>query len=241
MTEADKAKNLSFCPVLNEMVSTGRTADRDGAAVAPQGLSTVNNLVVLHNLHRELKSAATLEIGLAYGASALVFAQDHKDFGALPAGQHVAIDPFQDHLNHAGLAAIERAGLSGYVRHVIAFSDRALPALLDEGRRFGMIYIDGSHLFEDVFIDCHYAAQLLDEGGVMVLDDSTDTHVAKALRFVRRNMSHLLTELDVAPYRADAGQPLRYKAARALGRAQLTAFRKTGSERRPYDAKLASF
>ena len=241
MAEAGKTRDLSFSPILNEMVSTGRTVDRDGNVVTPQGLSTVNNLVVLHNLHRELKSAATLEIGLAYGASALVFAQDHKDFGTAPAAQHVAIDPFQHHLNHAGLAAIERAGLSGYVRHVIAFSDRALPALLEEGRRFGMIYIDGSHLFEDVFIDCHYAAQLLEEGGVMVLDDSSDLHVAKAIRFVRRNMQHLLTELDVSPYRADGGRPVRYRAARALGRVQLTAFRKTGSDRRAYDAKLASF
>lgn len=233
--------NLSFCRVLDEMVSTGATVDRDGKAVTPRGLSTVNNLVVLRNLHVELKSPATLEVGLAYGASALVFAQGHSDFGAPPQAQHVAIDPFQDHLNHAGTAALERAGLSGYLRHIAAFSDRALPALVEEGARFGMIYVDGSHLFEDVFIDCHYAAQLLDDGGVMVLDDSSDVHVAKAIAFVRRNMSHLLAEIDVSRYRADGGRPLRYKAARALGRVQLTAFRKTGVGRRPYNAKLVRF
>lgn len=241
MVEAGKITDLSFCPILDEMVSTGRTIDRDGKIVMSRGRSTANNLMVLCNLHRELKPTATLEVGLAYGASALAFAQGHKDIGAAPELQHVAIDPFQHHLNDAGLVVIDRAGLSGYVQHIIAFSDRALPALLEERRRFGMIYIDGSHLFEDVFVDCHYAAQLLDEGGVMVLDDSSDEHVAKAIRFVRRNMGHMLTELDVSPYRADGGRPVRYRAAKALGRTQLTAFRKTGSDRRGYDAKLASF
>ena len=233
--------DLSFCPALDEMISTGITMDIDGQTVAPQGLSTVNNLIVLRNLHLELKSAATLEIGLAYGASALVFAQGHRDFGRAPQEQHIALDPFQDHLRYAGIAAIEKAGLSGYVRHMVALSDQALPDLLNQGRRFGMIYIDGSHLFEDVFIDCHYSAQLLDEGGVMVLDDSSDVHVSKVIRFVRRNMRHLLEEVDVSPYRADGGQPIRYRAARALGRVQLTAFRKTGGGRRLYNAKLAPF
>lgn len=86
-----------------------------------------------------------------------------------PRAQHIAIDPFQDRLNDAGIAAIENAGLSDYVQHIGALSDRALPTLLGEGRRFGMIYIDGSHLFEDVFINCHYAAQLLDEAAWLYL------------------------------------------------------------------------
>ena len=44
-----------------------------------------------------------------------------------------------------------------------------------------------------------------------------------------------MTELDLSPYRADNGKPVRYKAAKALGRVQLTAFRKTGNDRRRYD------
>jgi len=236
-----RRSDLSFCPVLEEMVATGRTTDIDGEPVTPRGLSTVNNLIVLHNLQQELKPKATLEIGLAYGASALVFAQGHKDIGATPQGQHIALDPFQDHLRHAGIATVGKAGLSGYLRHIVALSDQALPELLSEGRRFGMIYIDGSHLFEDVFIDCHYAAQLLDEGGVVVLDDSSDVHVAKVIRFVRRNMRHRLEEIDVAPYRADGGRPIRYRVAKMMDRVQLTAFRKIGADRRPYDAKLVSF
>lgn len=232
---------LTFCGPLDALVSSGKTVDRDGAVVSTGGTSTVNNLLVLRNLFAEMRPAATLEIGLAYAASALALSQSHQDAGASAAQQHVAIDPFQSHLNYAGIAAVEAAGFTGYLRHVEDFSDRALPMLLAEGARFDIIYIDGSHLFEDVFLDAHYAQQLLNVGGVMLFDDSSDAHVAKVLKFLRGNMAASLSEVDLAPYRADAGLPLRYRAARALGRTQLTGFRKTGEGRRPWDSPLHRF
>ena len=209
--------------------------------MAARGLTTVNNLIVLRNLHLSLKAAATLEVGLGWGPSALVFAQSHKDIGSAPQGQHVAIDPFQDHVAHAGVAVVKRAGLNDYLDHINDFSDRALPRLLAEGRRFGMIYIDGSHLFEDVMIDCHYATQLLLADGVLLFDDSTDPHVAKLLGFTDGNMRHVLTRLDVAPFRGDAGRSFRYRLGKLFGRTQLTAYRKSGEGRRRWDSKLARF
>ena len=37
-----------------------------------------------------------------------------------------------------------------------------------------MIYVDGSHNFEHVFIDAYYSVQLLDMGGVVLFDDSIE-------------------------------------------------------------------
>ena len=233
--------DLSFCPALAEMVASGSTVDGEGRPTITRGLSTVNNLLVLRNLFEAMNPAATLETGLGYGASALVFAQSHRDFGAAPGGQHVAIDPFQDHVAHAGVAVVKRAGLNNYLNHINEFSDRALPRLLAEGRRFGLIYIDGSHLFEDVMIDCHYAAQLLLPDGVLLFDDSSDPHVAKALRFIDGNMGHALTRLDGARFRGDAGRSFRYRLGRLLGRLQLTAYRKIGEGRRAWDSSLVRF
>lgn len=235
---------LSFSPVLERLVATGQTVDGNGDQVTIRnggGISTTNNLIVLRNLQMELKPENTLEIGLAHAASALVFAQGHKDLDFVANGQHVAIDPFQDHLNSAGLAVMSRAGLDKYVTHLSTFSDVALPALLADGRKFGMIYVDGSHLFEDVFIDIHYSMQLLSIGGVMLLDDSADRHVAKALRFVRSNLSDSLQEMEIAPYRADLGRTLKYRVAKSIGRAQLTAFKKINEGRRRWDSKLGPF
>ena len=230
--------NLSFQPTLDEMLKTGKA----GTTSLPiTGASTTNNLIVIRNLHMELRAENTLEVGLAYGASALVFAQTHKDLGNDIEGCHVAIDPFQADMANSGLAALDQAGLGNLVAHLEDFSDRALPDLLARHRRFGLIYIDGSHLFEDVFVDVHYCAQLLEMGGIMLLDDSTHPDIAKVARFVRRNMQGVLDKVDLSPYRADNGKSLRYIVAQKLDRVQLTAFRKVDAGRRHWDAKLTQF
>src|ERR1044071_8564274 len=36
-------------------------------------------------------------------------------------------------------------------------TDSALPRLRDEGRKFGLIFVDAGHRVDDVFIDVHYA------------------------------------------------------------------------------------
>lgn len=46
-----------------------------------------------------------------------------------------------------------------------------LPKLLDEEREFDMIYVDGSHLADDVLTDGINAWRLLKRGGVMIFDD----------------------------------------------------------------------
>jgi len=234
--------DFSFCPVLEEMIATGGAVDASGNLHSAFGLSTVNNLIVLRNLQMELKAAATLEIGLSMGASALVLAQSHKDLGHSPAAQHVAIDPWQvAYLNSLGLHAFTRAGLHPYLDFIDKTSDLALPRLLEQGRRFGLIYVDGSHWFEDVFIDCHYSNHLLELGGVVLFDDSSDPNIAQVLRFIRRNMGYALTEIDLSAYRADLGKSLRYRIGRAADRVQLTAFRKIGDGRRPIENKTRPF
>src|SRR4051794_28567053 len=57
--------------------------------------STQNNLCVLRSFMSAHRPAATLEIGLAHGASAAVVAACHRERAQPPTGQHVAIDPYQ--------------------------------------------------------------------------------------------------------------------------------------------------
>jgi hypothetical protein len=49
--------------------------------------------------------------------------------------------------------AVERAGLMGYMDFRQAYSALELPKLIEQGTQFGLVYVDGSHLFEDVFVD----------------------------------------------------------------------------------------
>src|SRR5262249_8074403 len=100
--------------------------------------------------------------------------------------------------------------------------------------------VDGSHLFEDVFIDAYYAARLLEQGGLIAFDDSTKPEVAKVLRFIRTNMRQGLEEIDLMPFRENS-KDFVIRVARRLGKLQLTAFRRVGEIDRPWNAALVPF
>jgi predicted O-methyltransferase YrrM len=220
---------MDFCPELLDLIQTRRAIGQSGKVFENVwGHSTENNLVVLRSLMREMNAQSTLETGFAFGGSCLLFTSTHRELAHPAAAQHVAIDPMQTRLfDSAGLLRVGAAGLSGYLDFRGESSSMALPQLLREGRQFDLIYIDGSHVFEGVLVDAYYCARLLRDGGVMLFDDSALDQVAKVVRFVRRNQAYCLTEVDLTAHRRDAG--FRYRAARMLGRVQLTAFRRTGS------------
>lgn len=236
-------EQLKFCPALAELVGRRTATGRSGRTFEHvAALSSLNNLLTLRNLMLELRPSRTLEIGLAFGGSSLVFTASHQDIGRTPTKQHTSIDPFQDTIwDNCGLVHIERAGLNEYLDFRPAISSLELPRLLSLGDRFDLAYIDGSHLFEDVFVDAYYVARLLEPNGIMLFDDSPDPHVRKVLRFLRSNCRLGLEEVDLSPFRSQLGGGLRYRAARCLGRAQMTAFKRVGSVTREWDSVLRQF
>lgn len=229
---------FSCCPELAELIGTDAAAS--GSIERFFRLSTVNNLEVLRNLFSEIRPKRTLEIGLGYGGSAMVFAASHRQAGKQPLAQHTAIDPFQNDWNNKALIALDEAGLRGYLDFRPEFSSLALPTLVREGARFELIFVDGSHFFDDVFIDFYFTTQLLAEGGIVAFDDCANPHVKKVLRFIRGNCACLRT-IDLSRYRSDKGRGLRYRAAKAIGRTQLTSFRKTGPWVREWNVALKNF
>lgn len=234
--------SLSFCSTLQKMYETrhieGRNKSFDGLAA----LSTVNNLLVIRALFLELKPERTLETGMAFGGSALTFAQTHKDLGRDPSAQHTAIDPAQTyHWDEAGRMALEAAGLDAYVEIVEEYSSQALPRLVREGRRYGMAYIDGSHQFEDVLIDFVFTHDLLEVGGLVLFDDSSDSHVLKVLRFVEANYSEIYERVPLDGYREGVKERLKNRVASRLRRVQLTAYRKRKDGRQNWGKPLRDF
>lgn len=217
---------------------------RTGRQISTAPNSSENNIRILTALVDALRPERTLEVGLALGCSALAIADRHRAANATPTGQHVAIDPFQDSVwDDCGVLAIDAAGLAPYCSIVRDFSWKALPRLCESGMDFGLLYIDGSHLFEDVFLDFFYCARLVSLGGVVLFDDASDRHVAKVVRFVRRNMRHAFREIDLEAHRGTRSMSdrLKYRAARALGRTQMAAFERTGDPVRPWDSPFSPF
>jgi predicted O-methyltransferase YrrM len=218
------AVQSEFCTVLDEMLSTRRTVGRSGKVFEKlESVSTLNNLRFIQQTMRERKPVRTLEVGLAFGASTLVFCSEHHRLGHEAAKQHTAIDPYQPYpmLDEAGVYAVERAGFEDFLDYRPEFSEFGMPRILEAGERYDFIYIDGSHLFENVFIDAFYAARLLNDGGWMALDDSSDPHIAKVNDFVRSNLGNALREVS---------RGARAAVASLFGKQQLTVF-----ERLPYE------
>ena len=233
---------LGFCPELDDIYRTRRAVGQSGRVFEGlTALSTPNNILALRALMMERRPARTLEVGLSFGGSALAIAASHRDLGHAPGRQHVAIDPFQLEVwDDCGVAVLSAAGLGGYVDIRRQLSSDALPALIAEQRAFDLIYVDGSHLFEDVFVDAYFAVRLLAEDGIILFDDCGDAHVAKVLKFLRTNWSTLVTEIDLSSYRTDGGS-LRYRIARQLGRTQLCAFRRAAPPPRVWNAAFRDF
>ena|SRR5216684_5370497 len=230
------------------MLAENRTVGRSGKEFTDLASnSTLNNLRFIQRIMRERKPGRTLEIGFAFGASTLVFCSEHQRIGRSGTKQHTAIDPYQANplFDEAGVLAIERAGLSDFLDYRREFSEFALPRLLEAREHYEFIYVDGSHLFENVLLDTLYGARLLNPGGIIAFDDSLDPHVAKALRFIRTNLNQALREIR-------GSQKVKSLVSSAFRRQQLTVFERIPSDEpvpadpldtplRPWNSKLGRF
>lgn len=127
-----------------------------------------------------------VEIGLAYGSSALAIAEALVSSGAGDV-EHVIIDPFQDQFHDAGWDTIVATGLTGLCSLLRERSQLALPRLLTEGFVADAAFVDGSHIFHNVFVDLFFLRELVRPGGLVVLDDCHWPSVATAVRYFEVN------------------------------------------------------
>jgi len=188
----------------------------------------------------ELAPQRTLEIGMAFGGSALTFASSHRDLGRPPIPQHTAIDPAQSNFwDDAGRQNLEHEGLTDYVEVIEQFSAVALSGLIAAKRRYDLIYVDGSHQFEDVLIDFVFCHEVLNIGGIILFDDSTHSQVAKVLRFIESNYNKIYQR--EALYRGARKERMKRRLACALRKNQLTAYRKVRDGRQNWGKPLKKF
>jgi predicted O-methyltransferase YrrM len=145
------------------------------------------------------KAQTTLEVGLAYGVSALYICD-----ALLAAGgnrpRHLAMDPFQStRFDDAGLELLANAGLSQMVDFRPQRSELVLPALLAEGRQFDFAFVDGNHRFDWVYVDLVFVGRLVKPGGVIFVDDYQLPAIAKAVSFFLGNRSWTLEGTSLPP------------------------------------------
>lgn len=133
----------------------------------PLGDGTISTSITpaeAQTLHDLAQGRTVLEIGSAYGYSAIRMAQ--------MAYSVLAVDP---HTGHDSLDAM-RANLArfdprGRVSVWQETSQRALPILRAAGATFGLVFIDGDHSREAVEHDVARALELLAPNGVLCCHD----------------------------------------------------------------------
>jgi cephalosporin hydroxylase len=141
---------------------------------------------VLRDLLLAERPGTVIEIGLAYGSSALAIAEALAAAGSDDA-VHLIIDAYQEQFHNSGWAAVAGAGLAGLSSLLAERSQIALPRLLDNGFVADAAFVDGSHIFHNVFADLFYLRELVRPGGLVILDDCNYPSVATAVRYFEVN------------------------------------------------------
>jgi hypothetical protein len=234
---------LDYCPELKRLHATCSMTGRSGKKFDSLGaLSSLNNVITIRNLMLQKKPAFTLEVGMAFGGSALTIAATHAELKHEPNAQHHVMDPYQmTFWDECALVALERAGLRDFVDFRPLHSWLALSNMIQEGIRIDMAYIDGSHLFEDAFVDWFLVARILAPNGIVLFDDCADPHVRKVLKFLRCNLAGSFTEIDLFPYRMNSSGRVKYQIAKILGKVQLRAFQLKADPEREWNALFGNF
>jgi len=141
---------------------------------------------VLRDLVLAEGARTVIEIGLAYGGSALAIAEALVANGSSQ-GQHLIIDAYQNRFYGSGWSAIVEAGITGLCLLFEERSQIVLPRLLSDGFLADVAFVDGSHIFHNVFVDLFYLRELVRPSGLVILDDYCYAAVATAVRYFQVN------------------------------------------------------
>jgi predicted O-methyltransferase YrrM len=139
--------------------------------------------------------ANTIEIELAYGISAIYICQGLL-MNAHEKVRHVAVAPYQYGFKNCGLQLLKEAGVVDLIEFHAEESQILLPRFLSEGQRFDLAFVDGSHLFERVFLDLIYLERLVTPGGIIFIDDYQLPAIARSVSFCTTNLGWVFEELS---------------------------------------------
>lgn len=142
-----------------------------------------------------------LEIGSWAGTSVLGFLK------LLPNSTATVIDLWEDYIEHdtgtLGVkdSFIHNIEISGVQNRVVAFkapSREKLISLLQEHTFYHLIYVDGSHLALDVYLDLVLCWKLLIQNGLLIIDDYNFKEVKNYDPFQRPKygVDHFLKQYD---------------------------------------------
>jgi predicted O-methyltransferase YrrM len=174
--------------VLEEILRTGQVKNADGEILKLHSHVSPQQGEFLQEIMSELKPNVTLEVGLAYGISAL-FICDALEKAVN--SRHITIDPYQlTYWKGIGLHNLKQAGYEEIIEFHNQPSHLVLAQLEMQANKIDFAFIDGHHTFDHTLIDFFLIDRLLRVGGVVAIDDTTLPSVRKVSRFIITNRSY---------------------------------------------------
>lgn len=160
----------------------GDAGDFERVTVPKRDCDAVRDLLIAERVEK------VVEIGLAYGSSALAIGEALASVGA-EQPVHIIVDPLQaTDWSNVGWQLVQSAGLDAIARLVQQPSSMALPRLIAEGFSADAAFVDGSHRFHEVFVDLYFLRKIVRPGGIIILDDHWWPSVRAVQRYYETNM-----------------------------------------------------
>jgi predicted O-methyltransferase YrrM len=176
-------------PVLKDIVETGFCKGPGGEPIKLEYQVPPEVGGFLHAVVTEIKPAVSLEVGLAFGISAMFICDGLE---RTPRARHIVIDPgqHQEPFKGLGLSNLEKAGYKSIIDFRQQPSHLALPRLEEEGCKVDFAFIDGIHSFDHTLVDFFHVDRILRVGGIVAFDDCYWASVRKVCRFIARNRAY---------------------------------------------------
>ncbi len=141
----------------------------------------------IHHFLNDKKIKTSLEVGLAFGCST-------AHIIAATNATHYAIDPFQKQdFNNLGLENIRNCGFGNHLRFMNGFSHHILPDLFKEKVKLDFAFIDGSHTFDDIFVDFYYIDMMLNQNAYVLLHDAWMRSTQHIHSWIKQNKKNYKT------------------------------------------------
>lgn len=178
--------------VLKKIMQTGVVKSTDGSIVPLTSHIDLDQGRFLQKMISKANGEISLEVGLAYGISALficdsfIKTKDHR---------HIVIDPFQlTQWKGIGLNNLKMAGFERSIDFYNLPSHLALPQIETQKMILDFAFIDGMHTFDYSLIDFFYIDRMLRIGGIVVLDDVGMAGIKKLCKYILTNRAYSLVD-----------------------------------------------
>jgi len=196
--------------VLETILKTGVVVTGDGQERELDSHVSAEECRFLQRIVAETGARSAVEIGLAYGISAMAICEVLNGNG----GKHIVIDPAQhERWQGIGMTNLKRCGFADLVELMEMPSHQALPILEARGHQVDFAFIDGMHTFDHTLVDFFYIDRLLKVGGVVALDDADFAAVRKVCRFIASNRSYRVLR---CLGEADRGREIKHRLAESI-------------------------